>query len=53
MGVLIDQGPSVLQEALLRGLKLYITLLVPPCPKFNEYLGNDMIIKHQLHFRTE
>ena len=53
MGVQIDQAPGTLQ-ALVRGLKLHITLLVPPCPKINGYFGIDMTIKHQLHFfRTE
>ena len=34
-GVQIDQVPGILQEALVRGLKLhiYISLLVEPCPK--------------------
>ena len=53
MGVQIDQVPGILQEALIRGLELHITLLVPLCPKINEYLGIDMVIKHKLHFRTE
>ena len=30
----------------------YISLLVPPCPKINQYLGID-IMKHQLYSRTE
>ena len=33
VGVQIDQVPGILQEALFRGLKLHITLLVSPCPK--------------------
>ena len=53
MGVQIDQVPGILQEALVRGLKLYMNLVVPRCPKFNEYLGIDMIIEHRLHFRIE
>ena len=34
-GVQIDQVPGILQEALVRGLKLhiYISPLVEPCPK--------------------
>ena len=32
MGVQIDQVPGILQEASVGGLKLHITLLVPPCP---------------------
>ena len=45
--------PGILQEALVKGLELHVTLLVPLCAKFNDYLGIDMIIKHQLHFRTK
>ena len=46
------QVPGILQEALFRGLELHITLLVPLCRKFIEYLGNDMFIQHQIHFQT-
>ena len=45
MGVQIDHVPGILQEALVRGVKLDITLLVPSCPKINEYFGIDMNIK--------
>ena len=35
MGNQIDPVPGIMQEALVRGLKLHITLLVPPCPKMS------------------
>ena len=40
-----NQVPGMLQEALDRWLKLQITLLVPPCPKSNEYLGIRALIR--------
>ena len=40
MGVNIDQAPGILQEALVRALKLYIFLLVPPCPKYLWVFGH-------------
>ena len=49
-------GQTVVQFralALVRGLKLHTTLLVPLGPKIHEYLGIDMIVKHELHLRTE
>ena len=43
-GVQIDQVPStvpgILQEAMVRGLKLRTTLLVPPCPKLSWVFGH-------------
>ena len=52
MGAQIDLVPGILQEASVRGLKFYITPRTT-VRKLNDYLGTEMIIKHQLHFRTE
>ena len=55
VGVQIDQLPGTLQESLVtcRELRLRISLLLPPFRAFNEYLSIDVIIQHQLRFRTE
>ena len=48
-------GHTVVQSralALVGGLKLHMTPRTT-ARKFNDYLGIDMIIKYQLHFRTE
>ena len=53
VGEQIDKVSGTLPKTLVRGLKLHITLLAQLCPKINEYLGINMIIKILIYFQTD